>query len=155
MPNHTETILTISGPDMHRFMNDVKGKTNLVFDKIYPCEDENWYDWCCQHWGTKWDAYEVGDWEIGNHMASIHYQTAWSPATQFYLHISKQYDMTFKHEYADEGGYFLGFQTIEKGKVINDVKLGWKTPEGKALLQKLGVYEESEEEEEEEESEDN
>lgn len=36
------------------------------------------YDWCCDHWGTKWNAYEVAvvEW---SRMTVVLFQTAWSP----------------------------------------------------------------------------
>lgn len=36
------------------------------------------YDWCCDHWGTKWNAYEVAVVEWCG-MTVVLFKTAWSP----------------------------------------------------------------------------
>ncbi|MGA0806931.1 MAG: hypothetical protein ACO3PV_10525, partial [Pseudohongiellaceae bacterium] len=82
----------------------------------------NWYDWSVMNWGTKWDCYDVREWSIAvadeEMTATIYYETAWSPATQLWLTVSKQYPtLTFFHEFADEGGGFLG---------DDDVGFGWR-----------------------------
>ena len=73
-------------------------------------------------------------------MAFIYYETAWNPATEFYLHVSKQYDLSFKHEFADEGEIFIGYEEIVNGENINKVRLNWNSPEGDALRLKLSFY---------------
>ncbi len=63
----------------------------------------NWYDWSVLNWGTKWDCYDVREWNIAvadeEMTATIYYETAWSPATQLWLTVSQQYPtLTFFHE---------------------------------------------------------
>jgi hypothetical protein len=83
--------------------------------------------------------------------ASINYETAWSPATAFYLHISKLYPcLKFKQKYADEGGGFLGYNMIYKGEIIEDVDYEWRSEEGILLREDLGCYSDEEDEEDEE-----
>lgn len=162
MPNHTSTILTLDGPleDIEKFKENCNGKENLDFEKLHPMppgNDDDWYNWRCKNWGTKWNAYDVGNWinydtsstlngnsEKNN---SIHYNTAWSPATPFYLHVSKSYpELSFTHEFADEGGGFVGRKTIKNGIITVDDNYDWDSQEGKELRTKLG-YNYSEEEE--------
>jgi hypothetical protein len=46
---------------------------------------KNWYDWCVNEWGTKWDigaeGYEV---EIENGGLNLSFDSAWSPPIQAY-----------------------------------------------------------------------
>ncbi len=94
-------------------------------------------------WGTKWDCYEVGEWTEEN---TLTYLTAWSPATPYYLHISEKYpSISFKHTFADEGGLFLGYETIKNGTVMTKMDVDWDSDEGVEMRKTLGVYFEDEE----------
>lgn len=113
----------------------------------------NWYDWCVNNWGTKWDCYEVRDWsinevEVGRMSATIYYETAWSPVTQFWLKVSEMYsDCEFFHEYADEGGEFLGHETIQGGSLMHEEEFDWNSDDGIELREGLGRYWPDEDEE--------
>jgi hypothetical protein len=105
----------------------------------------NWYDWSVLNWGTKWDCYDVREWSIAvadtEMTATIYYETAWSPATQVWLTVSQQYPtLTFFHEYADEGGGFLGDETIHNGTVIEENEYDWDSDDGITLREGLGRY---------------
>jgi Ferredoxin-like domain in Api92-like protein len=105
----------------------------------------NWYDWSVLNWGTKWDCYDVREWSIAvadeEMTATIYYETAWSPATQVWLTVSQQYPtLTFFHEFADEGGGFLGDETIHNGTVIEENEYDWDEDDGITLREGLGRY---------------
>jgi hypothetical protein len=120
------------------------------------CGFDNWYDWAVSNWGTKWNAYDVGEWTIeeganGHGSATIYYETAWSPVTQLWFVASQLYPtLEFFHEFADEGGAFLGDETFSDGVVIQDNEYDWTSDEGKTLRKSLGRYWTDEEEEEDE-----
>lgn len=105
----------------------------------------NWYDWSILNWGTKWDCYDVREWNIAvadeEMTATIYYETAWSPATQLWLTVSQQYPtLTFFHEFADEGGGFLGDETIHNGTVVEENEYDWDEDDGITLREGLGRY---------------
>jgi len=118
------------------------GITQEQYDELiakYGAAD--WYDWNIKNWGTKWGAYDAGEWSIMAKCAEISYQTAWSPATAFYINASKQFPtLSFTHYFADEGGGFLGHETIKNGKVIKSVEIDWDSEEGINLRETLGCY---------------
>ena len=107
---------------------------------------DNWYDWCIFNWGTKWNAYDVTEWSINEcseytTSATIYYETAWSPATALWLKMSKEYpNLEFYHEFADEGGGFLGSETIVDGRIISEEELDWDSDDGIELREGLGRY---------------
>lgn len=106
---------------------------------------DNWYDWCVFHWGTKWNAYDVTEWSINengdNSSATIYYETAWSPVTALWLSVSKDYPtLEFYHEFADEGGSFLGSETIRDGRIISEEEFEWDSDDGIELREGLGRY---------------
>ena len=106
----------------------------------------NWYDWCNTNWGTKWGAYDAREWSVTEHgdgsgHATIYYETAWSPATALWLRVSKDYPtIRFYHEFADEGGAFLGSETIVNGEIIDTEELEWDSDDGIVLREGLGRY---------------
>jgi hypothetical protein len=107
----------------------------------------NWYDWKNANWGTKWGAYDVGEWVvslIGNEKtaAEISYDTAWSPATEFFINVSKMYpNVIFRHMFSDEEGgcSFVGTETIQNGVITHYFEPDWNSPEGIALRDELGT----------------
>jgi len=56
------------------------------------------YEWCTEHWGTKWNAYDIGfDYN------SVYFQTAWSTPLPIWQELSKRFpDLRLEVEYADE-----------------------------------------------------
>jgi len=72
----------------------------------------NWYDWCVNNWGTKWDLcdanYEYEDAGEGEAQIVINCQTAWGPPIAIYEHLqSKGY---YVYATYHEGG--MGFAGI-------------------------------------------
>lgn len=160
MPNHTSNLLELDGPqnEISRFIDENKNdEQELTFEASLPTPSEtlgdsqvrngvmpDWYEWRISNWGTKWDCYDVGEWN-DNH---IHYYTAWSPATAYFLTVSLQYpDVTFTHKFADEGGAFVGYESIREGEIVAALDLDWNSDEGKDLRDELGYYHPEDEEE--------
>lgn len=165
MANNTATILKVSGPrkDLNKFIKQANVGGGFSFSNLFKIPEEllgttsptryvnkelikkygcdNWYDWACDNWGTKWDVYDSSKLEIKGKIATCHYNTAWSPATNFYLKVSQDYPtLTFRHEFADEGGGFVGYQVIKNGEKIEETLFKWKSKEGIKLRKKLGYY---------------
>lgn len=93
------------------------GKRALDNYEKYGAKD--WYDWCCDNWGTKWNAChtQINDLE----KADIYFNTAGSQATQIIKALSEKYpDHKFEYEYAEEraGGY-AGFYNYENGIAVS------------------------------------
>lgn len=113
----------------------------------------NWYNWANANWGTKWNAYDVGEWSIdeggnGYGRATIYYETAWNPVTRLWLKVSKDYPtLEFFHEFADEGGGFLGDETIVNGEITSQNEYDWHSDDGITLREGLGRYHPEDEDE--------
>ena len=77
----TEEEYLATGGNMYRSPEDAY----LQIDKEKPWF--NWYDWHCDHWGTKWNACDTvidGD-------DCIRFDTAWSSPEPIFLALSKMY----------------------------------------------------------------
>lgn len=62
------------------------------------CGYFSWYDWNCQHWGTKWNAYESKAIPGG-----VSFETAWSAPHVVIAALAARFpDATIEHLWADE-----------------------------------------------------
>lgn len=78
----------------------LKDLGNMYLYNILTYGCDTWYDWCCEHWGTKWNACEVC---ISNNIIS--FATAWSvpdPILEAFAFLCDEYGVTFEGKYADE-----------------------------------------------------
>jgi hypothetical protein len=85
-----------------------------------------WYEWCCENWGTKWNAYSTE-----RNENEIRFKTAWATPCKIIKELSKQYpDATFSVSYADEDlGQNCGRYTLHNGELLEE----WY-PEGEESL---------------------
>ena len=139
MPNHITNILIVSGPrvDLERFrimvssenpvlkakLEKVDERTALDFNGTVPMPEfkdddgkqsgmPGWYDWSCDNWGTKWNAYDAVDPILTGfnpplNEAEIQYQfnTAWSPPAAWIITTAKMFPtLNFNDDWIDEGG---------------------------------------------------
>lgn len=53
-------------------------------------EEENWYNWNIQHWGSKWDA-SIIDWErTDDNTIYLYFESAWSPPVALYEYLTEE-----------------------------------------------------------------
>ena len=124
---------------------------------IFKYGADNWYNWKNSNWGTKWGAYDATPWDVtggenGNATASIHYNTAWGPANEFFINASKLFPtLTFDTEYADEGGGFVCETSYENGEITADNEYDWEDKDGLRVRESVGYGPSDDEEEQTEE----
>lgn len=100
-----------------KILHDLK----FDFEKLFPCPDkEDWYNWCCAHWGTKWAAKEtvIVEYEEGdpNSVLEVSFDTAWSPPHGFLAHLTQLYPSLKIHcHYEEEGDQIIGEATYANG----------------------------------------
>jgi hypothetical protein len=139
MPNNTDVRVYIDHPSKKRIddmVNIFEGER--PFDMIIPMPDDiirdnltyemrkksngrNWYDWSCENWGTKWDAYEVRVQRLSDTSMYVMMETAWSPPIPVFRKLE---EMGFKIEaiFLDEGHMYVG-QYIDGVEEMFDVSL--------------------------------
>ena len=68
-------------------------------------QDDRWYNWRVQNWGTKWDCYslEIDDTDMP-HGFEVQFETAWSPPEEVCYAIKDQYDDLSISWFYDEPG---------------------------------------------------
>jgi hypothetical protein len=138
MPNWCENSFTVShkDPEMVRKFVDAVSEGNLC-DTFLPMPEElkettspspsnaaliekygasDWYSWCVENWGTKWDVcdgeafFTVED----ETEASGFFNTAWSPPIPVFNKLTElEFDIDFL--YKEEGAVFAGHYTSDSG----------------------------------------
>lgn len=77
--------------------------------------DNNWYDWACRNWGTKWGTYDH-DWDEGT--LTLHFQTAWSMLDPDILKlIAKRFGDFTMHAEEESGDFDVVVDAIN-GKLV-------------------------------------
>jgi hypothetical protein len=113
MPNWCYNSVTISNEDKTKI--DAL-EQELLKEETKPCnhlcprpesEEENWYDWNINNWGTKWDVTPY-DWRReDDNTISMNFDSAWSPPTTLYEYlVSEGWDV--RAYYQEEGMSFIG-----------------------------------------------
>ena len=80
------------------FMNGLRFKSTNA-------QDDRWYNWRVQNWGTKWDCYtlEMDDTDLP-HGFEVTFETAWSPPEEVCSAIREQYPNVSISWFYDEPG---------------------------------------------------
>ena len=129
MPNHCTNVLHIDGEFHHRqefvdrnkgfHWGDVEKKKeyhDLSFHASVPIpqriikahlknsSNDEWYRFCNNKWGTKWDCYEITLYHTDRYTC-YSFETAWCPPIAWVVAVSKKYPhLKFNVEWAEEGG---------------------------------------------------
>ena len=134
MPNYCDNYLRIDGPAdaVKNIIDFVKYNENKFdFNKIVPMPDyiyqgpvgsaekalygeNNWYDWSCKNWGTKWNSVDVEVYDD-----EIQVLTAWSPCDPVIAALARLFpSMRFTYSFYECGMCFCGKRIYENGKII-------------------------------------
>ena len=96
-------------------VNNLEDLGNVYINNILQYGADSWYDWCCENWGTKWnasDTYIIDDNEI-------EFSTAWSCPVNIFKELSRQFSgVEIVVEFADEDiGSNCGKITFLNGEI--------------------------------------
>ena len=68
-------------------------------------EDDRWYHWRKDNWGTKWDRYEYRLVAKGDNCLKLRFTTAWSPPYALFEYLLDNYpDLCLHCDWSEEGG---------------------------------------------------
>ncbi len=148
---------TVSGSESAKPDWQKKNSAKLIKEYGY----DNWYDWCLNNWGTKWDIceyYNVSHNEINDYESSItfSFDSAWSPPlTSFETFIDNHSDCSLVAWYYEGGCDFMGKwdNGIDDCWSPSDHKANdrfWDTDVGQELHDKFGILDIEDFQEEEE-----
>ena len=70
---------------------------------------DNWYDWCTNNWGVKWDVAEV-ELEEGEDYLTYNFDTPWGPPEEIYTILNAEFpDMNISWFYDEPGMQMAGY----------------------------------------------
>lgn len=78
-------------------------------------QEANWYDWCVNNWGTKWDinCAFVGD-DTEEDSITFSFDTAWSPPVDAFRHWAERDGrVTYRLSYVETGIGFVGWDAYD------------------------------------------
>lgn len=82
-----------------------------------------WYEWCINHWGTKWNAYGYDEGKLDYQDGDmLEFQTAWSAPHPVLKKMAERFpDVEIEHEWADEDiGQNCGRYRYEGGECVEE-----------------------------------
>lgn len=120
MPNWCDNYATLSGPKekideliVELKKSDERDETYKILGLLRPRpeeEEENWYMWNVNNWGTKWDV-EIASYEIvDENTVSLSFSSAWSPPTSLYDYLQEE-GWVINALYCEEGMAYCGRYT--------------------------------------------
>lgn len=113
MPNDCSCTLRMSAD---KETIDLFKQTEFSFKALHPPpvflplqdlsgEDDRWYKWNLENWGTKWDRYNFRFENKGSGALQIKLTTAWDPPYHFFEFLLKKYpDLWLRCDWMEEGG---------------------------------------------------
>lgn len=151
MPNWVYNSVVVSGTEEKlkkfkekHFKEEKEGILDFDFETIIPMPNyvfkgdlgqkekeiygsNNWYDWSCDNWGTKWNACHTEFYaqnpirKNGNQsVLEFKFDTAWGLPEPIYDKLAEMYpDLHISVSYDEEGMFFAGDLEILNGEVTN------------------------------------
>lgn len=118
MPNWTTNIVKLEGSERDIqsikeliFSVDENGKRFFDFNNVIPMppeylETDQWYDWRCENWGTKWNSDETFIFNETSTELGLSFNTAWCHPDKVLGKLNDMFpNVDFFHEAQHEGGF--------------------------------------------------
>lgn len=115
MPNWCYTRLKVNGSkeqikEFSSLVSRAIENDNSLCNEIIPrpeAEEENWYDWNCRNWGSKWDVIDMSVEYEDDTQLNLFFATAWTPITPIFDELFKR-GFKVLAEYEEVGCMFAG-----------------------------------------------
>jgi hypothetical protein len=134
MPNWCSVVLRFCGEEaaVQSFLARWKNPECLSFQDFVPIpeeEEDNWYEWNCNNWGTKWDLPEDQTQVVkGNGYVDVETQTAWSPPIKFLEKVAKDFpDLCVSISYSEPAMMFAGYREWSEGVETENCHISYES----------------------------
>jgi hypothetical protein len=122
--NQNKLIITHRSDVLLEWLADPRG---LSFERIKPLPalpDQQVNDWCCTHWGTKWDLTPEQARAAADELLACgetFFNTAWSPPIAAITELSRLFpESGFRLDYYEGGCWFAGSCVFDGGSYFDD-----------------------------------
>jgi len=120
MPNWCSNTAVINGPRpvIDEIKSVIEHPEQGLLSWMRPMPEDqrdNWYNWNCTNWGTKWDVNEVfiGD-DTEEDSITISFDTAWGPPIEaFRSWAERDGRVTYRLTYIETGMMFVGWDSYD------------------------------------------
>jgi hypothetical protein len=128
MPNWCYNFLTIQAPSaelLQEFWSKAEkdGEETFSLKHWFPIpedQENDWYNWCCENWGTKWDVDGADITHDSDESITINFNTAWASPKAFFRKISKDFpELNFIISFDEPGCDSFGFYEIQDGDIVD------------------------------------
>ena len=97
-------------PDFPNIPNDKGEVVHVTYNFPDGKNDDRWYHWCVDNWGTKWDMCDKFTADIDEGWAEFGFNTAWGPPQGIYEKITEDFpDVGVSWFYDEPGMEFAGY----------------------------------------------
>jgi hypothetical protein len=136
MPNWCSNTLSVSAESEKEILyfmeklqcEDEQGNVqDFTFHSLVPRpknEEEDWYNWNIENWGTKWDVDDVAI-SVEEDVVYFNFDTAWSPPEQWIKKVAPMFpNLTFALTYHEGGMGFAGKLCMQGNEIFDDYSVG-------------------------------
>lgn len=110
----------LTSDQVEEMLNSYKDLSEVIslgakqISNLYKYKAANWYFWCIENWGTKWNSSNL---EYSNN--TIKFETAWEPCIPVIIRLSElNPDMKLAYLYSDEEeGVDCGYMMMQNGHI--------------------------------------
>lgn len=106
--------------------NEQAEREKRYAENIAKYGSKDWYDWQYTNWGTKWGDYSttsdydgIERFHDGSFHLQFRFETAWGPATEAWIKISKDFpSLRFQFSHQEESDEFAGVEVVRNGELV-------------------------------------
>jgi hypothetical protein len=118
MPNWCNNVVTLTAPNKEaaaKLIEQVKKSDEIdtpyeILNTLRPrpeSEEDNWYSWNVDNWGTKWDVTLAGYEIVDTVTVTLSFDSAWAPPIALYEYLEEE-GWSVEAFYVEEGMGYCG-----------------------------------------------
>lgn len=120
--------------EYHEEMMEKARRKEIPWEEVHKVKDgynNGGYEWCLEHWGTKWGMYDFDTPVEYKRSIKVGFHSAWAPPLPVILQMSRDFpELTFYLRYWERGLGFQGKYKCKAGEVLLDEETNYRGSKG-------------------------